>query len=72
MSTFRSAIEKAHAAVAQPGDLDQIVHLSVGNTSGQEYVLQLIADLAIDGCDLAQTAGQDDALDPSTVGLPKY
>ena len=64
-----SAIEDAHATVAQPGALDQTVHLSYGDASGQEYVLQLTADLAIHAWDLARAAGQDDTLDPGAVTL---
>ena len=63
------AIEQAHAAVAQPGALDRIVHLSFGETSGREYVLQLTADLAIHGWDLARATGQDDTVDPGVVAL---
>src|SRR5512135_2165937 len=64
-----SAIEEAHAAVAQPGALDRTVHLSYGDASGQEYVLQLTADLAIHAWDLARGTGQDDKLDPGAVTL---
>ena len=64
-----SSIEQAHAAVAQPGALDRTVHLSFGDTSGQEYVLQLTADLAIHAWDLARATGQDDTLDPGAVAL---
>jgi len=64
-----SAIEEAHAAVAHPGALKGTVHLSFGDTSGQEYVMQLIADLAIHAWDLARATGQDDALDPDAVAL---
>ncbi len=64
-----SAIEQAHAAVAQPGALDRTVHLSFGDTSGQEYVMQLTADLAIHGWDLARATGQDDTLDSGVVTL---
>jgi len=64
-----SAIEQAHAAVAQPGALDRTVHLSFGDASGREYVMQLTADLAIHGWDLARATGQDDALDPGAVAL---
>ncbi len=49
-----SAMEEAHAAVAQPGALDRTVHLSFGDASGQEYVMQLTADLAIHSWDLAR------------------
>ncbi len=64
-----SAIEQAHAAVAEPGALERTVHLSYGDASGREYVMQLTADLAIHGWDLARATGQDDALDPGAVAL---
>jgi len=64
-----SAIEEAHAAVAQPGALDRTVHLSFGEASGREYVMQLTADLAIHAWDLARATGQGDALDPGAVTL---
>lgn len=64
-----SAIEQAHAAVADPGAMERTVHLSFGDTSGQEYALQLTADLAIHGWDLARATGQDDALEPGVVAL---
>jgi uncharacterized protein (TIGR03086 family) len=64
-----SAIEQAHAAVARPGALDRTVHLSFGDTSGQEYVMQLTADLAIHAWDLARATGQGEALDPEVVAL---
>jgi uncharacterized protein (TIGR03086 family) len=64
-----SSIEEAHAAVAQPGALERTVHLSFGDASGQEYVVQLTADLAIHAWDLARATGQDDTLDPDTVAL---
>ena len=64
-----SAIEEAHAAVAQPGALGRTVHLSFGDASGREYVMQLTADLAIHAWDLARGTGQADALDPGAVAL---
>ncbi len=64
-----SAVEQAHAAVAQPGALDRTVHLSFGDTSGQEYVMQLTADLAIHAWDLARATWQDETLDPGVVAL---
>ena len=64
-----SAIEQAHTAVAQPGALERTVHLSFGDASGQEYVVQLTTDLAIHGWDLARSTGQDDALDPGAVAV---
>ena len=64
-----SAMEEAHVVVAQPGALERTVHLSFGDASGQEYVMQLTADLAIHAWDLARATGQDDALDPGAVAL---
>jgi uncharacterized protein (TIGR03086 family) len=64
-----SSIEEAHAAVAQPGALDRTVHLSFGDTSGQQYVVQLTADLAIHAWDLARATGQDDTLDSGAVAV---
>jgi len=64
-----SSIEEAHAAVAQPGALDRTVHLSFGEASGQEYVVQLTADLAIHAWDLARATAQDETLDPGAVAL---
>jgi uncharacterized protein (TIGR03086 family) len=64
-----SSIEEAHAAAAQPGALDRTVHLSFGDATGEEYVMQLTADLAIHAWDLARATGQDDTLDAGAVAL---
>jgi len=64
-----SSMEEAHAAVVEPDALKRTVHLSFGDTSGQEYVMQLTADLAIHAWDLARATGQDDAIDPDAVAL---
>ena len=64
-----SAMTEAHAAVAQQGALERTVHLSFGDASGREYVMQLTADLAIHSWDLARASGQDDTLDPDAVAL---
>ena len=64
-----SSIEQAHAVVAQPGALDRTVHLSFGDVPGREYAIQLLADLAVHGWDLARATGQDDALDPGAIAL---
>jgi uncharacterized protein (TIGR03086 family) len=62
-------MEQAHAVVAQPAALERTVHLSFGDASGREYVMQLTADLAIHAWDLARATGQDDTLDPGAVAL---
>ena len=64
-----SSMEEAHATLVEPDALNRTVHLSFGDTSGQEYVTQLIADLAIHAWDLARATGQDDAIDPGAVAV---
>jgi uncharacterized protein (TIGR03086 family) len=64
-----SSMEEAHGVVSQPQALERTVHLSFGDVDGREYVMQLTADLAIHGWDLARATGQPDALDPDAVAL---
>jgi uncharacterized protein (TIGR03086 family) len=64
-----SSMDEAHVVVSQPHALERTVHLSFGNVDGQEYVMQLTADLGVHGWDLARATGQDDALDPDAVAL---
>lgn len=62
-----AAADEAEAAVAEPGALDRIVHLSFGDTPAEEYVSQLLADHLIHGWDLAVATGSDPRLDPEVV-----
>jgi uncharacterized protein (TIGR03086 family) len=64
-----SSIAEAHTAVEQPRALDRTVHLSFGDVPAQEYVVELVGDLAIHSWDLARATGQDDALDPGAVAV---
>jgi uncharacterized protein (TIGR03086 family) len=64
-----SSMDEAHAVVSQPQALERTVHLSFGDVDGREYVMQLTADLAIHGWDLARATGQPDTLDPDAVAL---
>jgi len=64
-----SSAQAAQAAAARPGALERTVHLSFGEFPGEEYLMQLTADLAIHGWDLARATGQDDALEPDVVAL---
>jgi len=61
------AAAEAEAAVAEPGALDRIVHLSFGDTPAEEYVRQLLADHLIHGWDLAAATGGDTRLDPDVL-----
>jgi uncharacterized protein (TIGR03086 family) len=55
--------DEAVAAVAEPGALERTVHLSFGDTPGEEYVRQLLADHVVHGWDLAAALGLDATLD---------
>jgi uncharacterized protein (TIGR03086 family) len=62
-----SAADAADAAADQTGVLDRTTHLSSGDTSAEEYLNQITADLAIHSWDLAVATGEDPSLDPQVV-----
>lgn len=62
------AAKGAEAAVAAPGALDRIVHLSFGDYPGSEYAWQLLADHLVHAWDLAAAVGADRRMDPEAVG----
>lgn len=63
----RVAGQEAAAAVSAPGALDRTVHLSFGDTPGEEYARQLFADHLIHGWDLAAAIGADRSAAPELV-----
>jgi uncharacterized protein (TIGR03086 family) len=63
----RAAAGAAVDAVERILPLDRPVHLSYGDESPQEYVLQLAADHLIHGWDLAAAVGGTTELDPDLV-----
>jgi hypothetical protein len=54
-------------AVGEADALQRTVHLSFGDTLGEEYVWQLFADHLIHSWDLARAIGADDRLDDGLV-----
>jgi uncharacterized protein (TIGR03086 family) len=54
-------------AVARPGAMEEIVHLSFGDFPGHDYASQLFADALIHGWDLARATAGDERLDPELV-----
>jgi uncharacterized protein (TIGR03086 family) len=56
-------------AIAEPGAMPRIVHLSFGDVPGEDYADQLFGDFVIHGWDLAKAIGADDTIDPSWVEM---
>jgi uncharacterized protein (TIGR03086 family) len=64
---WRDSAGRAIAAVEADGAIQRTVHLSFGDTPGEEYAYELFADLLIHGWDVARAIGADDMLDPELV-----
>jgi uncharacterized protein (TIGR03086 family) len=62
-----AAASDAVRAVGSPGALQGTVHLSFGDTPGEEYAWQLFADHLIHRWDLAVATGASTHLDPGAV-----
>jgi uncharacterized protein (TIGR03086 family) len=69
VGAWEASVKSARDALAQPGALDRIVHLSFGDIPGGEYCVQLITDLTVHAWDLARGIGADDRLDPELATL---
>ncbi len=65
--TWDEAADTAVAAVSEPGALERTVHLSFGDTPGEEYAMQLFADHVIHGWDLARAIGADETMPPALL-----
>lgn len=64
---WQDASATASTAVHADGATGQQVHLSFGDTSGEDYLWQLVSDLTLHSWDLARGIGADDTLDPELV-----
>jgi uncharacterized protein (TIGR03086 family) len=69
VAAWHRALPPSVAAFAEPGALDRTVHLSYGDESCREYLLQMLTDMAVHGWDLARATGQDDHIDDETAEL---
>lgn len=66
-AAWTTARAGADAAVAAPGAVDRVVHLSYGDAPGEEYLNQLVADHLVHAWDLAVAIDADDRLDAGLV-----
>jgi uncharacterized protein (TIGR03086 family) len=67
VETWEEAAAEALAAVRRPGVVDETVHLSFGDVSGGDYLLELAADHLVHAWDLAHATAADERLDPELV-----
>ena len=66
-TSYDDALGAARSAIKQPGALESTVHLSFGDTPGEEYLGQMTCDFVVHSWDLARGIGADDTLDPELV-----
>ncbi len=66
-AAWEESAKAALATVCQPGATERTVHLSFGDSSAEEYLRELSADLLVHGWDLARGVGADEWLDPELV-----
>jgi len=67
VAAWTNAVQESDAAVAQPGALETLVHLSYGDTPAADYVTEVTADLTVHAWDLARAIGAGEQLDPTLV-----
>jgi uncharacterized protein (TIGR03086 family) len=61
---WQQAAKGALSAVTADGAMEQTIHMSSGDDSGEEYTAQLLLDHLVHGWDLARGIGADDRMDP--------
>jgi uncharacterized protein (TIGR03086 family) len=64
---WRRAASAAVAACEADGALDELVHLSAGDTPAADYIGERILDLVMHAWDLSRAIGADERLDPDLV-----
>jgi uncharacterized protein (TIGR03086 family) len=63
-ASFDRAAMEATDAVAEPGALDRVVHVSAGDSPASEYLSEVFIDFVVHGWDLARAIGADETIDP--------
>jgi uncharacterized protein (TIGR03086 family) len=66
-ASYDDATRSARSAVREPGALERTVHLSYGDTPGNDYIAQVTCDFVVHSWDLARGIDADDTLDPELV-----
>jgi uncharacterized protein (TIGR03086 family) len=64
-AAWHRSIGPSIAAFSQP--LDRTVHLSYADTPAEEYLTQMVTDLAVHGWDMAKATGGDTTIDSETA-----
>ncbi|MFN2582661.1 MAG: TIGR03086 family metal-binding protein [Candidatus Dormibacteria bacterium] len=67
LAKLSEAHRTATAAFNAPRAMEKTVHLSSGDTNGQDYAQQMVSDSVIHTWDLARGIGGDETLDPQLV-----
>jgi uncharacterized protein (TIGR03086 family) len=67
VAAWDAASSAAAAALAEPGALGRVVHLSYADRPGEEYAREMIFDLVVHSWDLARGISVDESLDPGLV-----
>ena len=67
LAAWRAAAPPSVEAFAAPGAIDGTVHLSYGDESSREYLVQMLTDAAVHGWDLGRATGGDEGIDGETA-----
>ncbi len=67
LAAWRLAVESALAAFSEPGALERTVQFADSPLTADQYLDQMVTDLALHSWDLATAIGADADLDPATV-----
>ena len=66
-AAWQGSAQAAARSVNGRGAMERIVHLSFGDSPGEEYATQVFTDLVIHGWDLARGIGADERIEPELL-----